>query len=270
MRVFAVGDIHGCYYTFCELLKKMEYQYGVDKLILLGDLVNKGANSKKVLEWVLDHPVKVTSLMGNHDLHLLCYVLGITKKLKFPETKDILDSSRKNEFEGFIKSQKLLIKMKNDFFIHAGVLPNWSLKELQNRATDCEQALSSDLVFDVLKSWKKDKPKKEEPEKGRVYDLALTLSVLTRARTIDKNGHLNLKYWDSVENTPDHLTPWYLLRNESEKARFIFGHWAMHGKVNKGVKNAIALDTGCVYGGVLTAIELESNQVYEQSLSIKD
>ena len=146
MATYVIGDLQGCFETFQALLKQIGWTQQ-DRLWLVGDLVNRGPQSLDILEWILDRPSQVQTVLGNHDLHLLACLHGVspTRKDTF---QDCLSHPRAMEFKEWLRHQPLLFEEQGQAMVHAGVCPTWSWKEVQKRARRAEQALQSQVGLD--------------------------------------------------------------------------------------------------------------------------
>lgn len=258
MSTYAIGDVHGCFSQFLRLLKKIKYNQGQDKIILTGDLVNRGAESLAMINFCMDNP-SVQTVLGNHDLYLL-YLLSINKHKG--DLKKITTAKNSNKIYKWLLGRPLIIKERdsysgNTFFIsHAGIPEIWSTSKALKLAKETSMALQKNPKKFLSTMWG-DNPKKWNEKLEGADRQRIIINYLTRMRFVDRSGALDLK--NTGSKPTDDLKPWfqYVKKKYQDKQHyFIFGHWAsLSGKTKN--KNFIGLDTGCVWKGKLTAVRLE-------------
>ena len=265
MSTYVIGDVQGCYDELIKLTKKVKFNPENDTLIFAGDLVNRGPKSKEVLDFCLKHRDSIKLVLGNHDLYLLSLIESKQKKAK-TLTSILLSKDTQNYFDWLIKHPLLLKveikKTQETFWIsHAGIPHFWSLSKALNLSKELSKNLQSNPKS-VLKNMWGDLPNKWNEKLSGSRRLRLIINCFTRMRFIDEKGNLNLIAKDIKLH--ENLEPWFdkalkILRNENQY--IVFGHWAaLNGKTN--LKNIIGLDTGCVWGGKLTAIRLEDKKIF--------
>lgn len=261
MAIYAVGDIQGCFDEFLQLLDLINLG-PQDQLWLAGDLVNRGPNSLQTLRFVKALGEQVVTVLGNHDLHLLAVARG-GAKLNRKDTLDaILQAPDRETLLDWLQHQPLLHHdTKSGFTMtHAGIPPLWSLSDAQERASEVEQALRSDCAHSFLQQMYGNKPSRWKDSHTGIDRLRCITNYFTRMRFCDEKGKLDFDSKDSSSNPPKGFAPWFAQpQRKMAQQRIIFGHWAALQGVAVA-DNIFALDTGCVWGGSLTAMRLDNQQ----------
>ncbi len=271
MSTYLIGDVHGCYHELQTLLKKIHFNSSTDNIIFVGDLINRGPKSLDVLRFVRDLNLSAQTVLGNHDISLIAYALGIYhgRGTDFPKIMKAKDS---DELVEWLCQQPLLIQDKKQDFIvtHAGIPPRWSIDEAIQQARKAEKKLRGKKCHKYLKaayrsgsdSWTKDFSK---------YDkFRYRINGFTRLRYCDKKGEPNFKDKCPVGKQPHQLLPWFDARRkiqDDKQTRLFFGHWAALGFHQ--TPNAICLDSGCVWGGKLTAVKIKKSSIKRFKVSAK-
>ncbi len=258
MTLYAIGDIQGCGQAFTELLSAISFKPERDHLWLAGDLVNRGPDSLDVLREVINLGDSATTVMGNHDLHLLATASGVRKLgeddtfqavLAAPDAANILD---------WLRSRPLLyhdLKRKR-LLVHAGLPPTWSVSEAVSRAAEISARLRGPNWAGALKKMYGDEPRAWSADHSDADRLRYIINALTRMRYCDEHGNLDFEHAGPPGTQPAHLVPWFEVPGRpSETTHVVFGHWASLGLLCR--TNITALDSGCVWGGSLTAVPLE-------------
>jgi bis(5'-nucleosyl)-tetraphosphatase (symmetrical) len=263
MATYVIGDIHGCFLTLQGLLQKIRFSSSQDRLWLVGDLVARGPRSLEVLRWAREMGERVVTVLGNHDLHLLARALGVAP----PKRKDLLRSlpaaEDQDELLVWLRHRPLILFEKPYVLIHAGLLPQWNIEEAEQYGREVEQVLNGPQAGELLKSltWKK-VPLWDERLAG--YERHGTiLRAMTELRTIGPDGSMCLHFAGPLHEIPNGATPWFSAPlRKSKPQTILFGHWAALGFYQ--APGIVALDSGCAWGGMLTAVRLEDNAVFQQ------
>lgn len=260
MAVYAVGDIQGCYTELVQLLEKIQFDPSADRLWLVGDLVNRGADSLKVLRLVKSLGDAAITVLGNHDLHLLAVASGTGRLHRGDTLDEILNAPDREELLTWLRHQRLL-HIEGDFvLVHAGLLPGWTVEQAAALAHEVETALRSDADF--FANMYGNKPDAWDNELKGYKRLRVITNALTRMRICTDKGEMEFDFKAEMQNIPQGYLPWFDVPNRaSSEATVIFGHWSALGLMVR--ENAIALDTGCLWGGPMTAIRLEDRQVIQ-------
>lgn len=266
MAIYAIGDIQGCYASFRALLKKLNFDPQQDKLWLAGDLVNRGGQSLKTLEYIYSIKDSVITVLGNHDLHLIAAFHGKKKLKPSSDLNEILNSPNASKLINWLEQQPLLHSQYGYTMVHAGIHPKWSLKQAKRYAKEVEKVLASDKKLDFLAHMYGEKPKQWKKHHSGNKRLRCITNIFTRMRFLDsKSGALNFSQKGHPDHTSKKFTPWYNYPRKVKYAeKIIIGHWAaLNGESKK--KRIIALDTGCVWGGYLTAYNIKTGKRTRQA-----
>lgn len=258
MTSYVIGDIQGCYDALQRLLAKIRFSPDKDVLWFVGDLVNRGPDSLKVIQFVQSLKENAITVLGNHDLHMLAVLTDLEK----PRPKDTLDeifnSSHKSQIIDWIRQQALMhVDNDNKYVLtHAGCYPGWTVDEAQSYAKEVEKTLQSDNYIEFLTNMYGNQPAKWDNSLSDWDRLRFITNCFTRMRCVNAELELDLKFKGSPSKTPNGLVPWFELGVELRSPyKILFGHWSTLGYVHNN--NVFALDTGCLWGGQLTALALE-------------
>ena len=256
MATWAIGDLQGCFATFEHLLRAIAFDVRVDRLWLVGDLVNRGAGSLEVLRWCRDHDAVVTAVLGNHDLHLLAAASGL-RKLKGRDTlQPVLDAPDAEELLAWVRARPLLVRQGDHVLVHAGLPPWWSLEEAEGHARRLEGRIAAGERA-ILMPLPKRRPAAWDPAASWADQVAL--SAFVAMRCLDSDDRLVRGFKGPPEERAGSWRPWYDLWNGPETV--VFGHWARLG--HRRGAHWLALDSGCVWGGPMTAVCLDDDRVVQ-------
>ena len=268
MATYAIGYLQGCYVELIQLLEKINFDKKNDYLWFVGDLVNRGPDSLKTLRFVKSLGKTAKTVIGNHDLHLL----AIANKIRRPHRKDTLNEIIKaddaTELLNWIRKQRLLVHHPELKFtmIHAGLPPQWSLKKAKELAKETETLIQGKKFNRFLKVMYGDQPDSWSDTLKNNDRYRFIINSFTRTRYINKEGKLNLNENNAPGSQAKTLTPWYAVADrKTRKHKIIFGHWSTVtlGKDKNFKKyNVYPLDTGCLWGGKLTALRLEDEKLF--------
>ncbi len=262
MATYAIGDIQGCYGELHDLLELINWQPPGDRLWLVGDLVNRGPRSLDVLRFAMEESKNVVSVLGNHDLHLLAASEG-ERKPKLSDTfVDILDSSECAELLDWLRHQPLIHHDPAlDFvMVHAGLPAAWSLKEALTHGRELSLVLRSGDYRDFLAHMYGDQPASWTEDLSSWDRLRFITNAFTRLRFCDTRDRLVMGPTGPPEFESPDLVPWYAVSGRKSKtSRIVFGHWAtlQQCAVLDPEHNVFHVDSGCVWGGGLTALRLD-------------
>ena len=259
MSTYAVGDIQGCFDPLCRLLDKLKFDPENDTLWVAGDMVNRGPDSLHTLRYLKGLGDNCVAVLGNHDLHLLAVSTGIRKTKSSDTIDDILAAPDRDELLGWLRHRPFVHHdpERNISMVHAGIPPIWTVEKALKKSRKLEAALQGPQYEKTLKKlFKSDQPVVWGKDLGPWKKLRLTANYFTRMRFCNKNGLLNLDNKTSMPAPGE--APWFNFPGTScYRETIIFGHWAaLEG--NSGRENIHALDTGCVWGRELTALNLDT------------
>lgn len=269
MAIYAIGDVQGCYKPLRRLLDRLQFNPDKDKLWFAGDLVNRGPDSLKVLRFVkkLSEKQQAFVVLGNHDIRLIAIAtLGRKRANRVLGSKsDTLDRVLKaddcDELVFWLRQQPLAHydKRLNTLMIHAGLPPQWRLK----RTLKCAQEVHAQLVdkrhAKFLRRLHTNRPNKWRKSMRGMKRLRFITNSFIRTRFVDKKGRLDFLEKGPPGSQPKRMMPWFEHPERKTKdVQIVFGHWASLGVYR--AKNILALDSGCVWGGSLTAARLDGDQ----------
>ena len=267
MATFVIGDIHGCYDTLQRLLKRMSWDPGKDHLWLTGDLVNRGEKSLKVLRWAMSLGDGVTAVLGNHDLHLLTIAEGFRDGGSKQALQKILSAPDRDELLKWLRHRPLLHREAGFMLVHAGLHPEWSLKRAEQLAHKIESRLRSRGYRKLLRALADEE---HAPHDWRcsltgVTRSAVALRIMTLLRVYSGRRELLLNFSGSLSQAPKGAKPWFDAPvRRRDGIIFLSGHWAAHGL--HVTEHAIGLDSGCVWGGLLSAMRLDDRMFFQEPL----
>ena len=259
MARYAIGDLQGCYIQFQALLDKLAYSPSRDELWLAGDLVNRGPDSLSCLRLARDLEARI--VLGNHDLHLLaCYYSEHLLKRK-DTLRDIFEANDCDDLMEWLRKQPL-VQVDDDnklFMSHAGLPHIWKVKKARKYAQEVHEILAGNdkkaLSSYFSEMYGNDPDVWEKSLTGQAR-LRVITNYLTRMRFVDQNGRLDFSVKEGVDKTPHDFKPWFAYP-VTRKWVTIFGHWAaLEG--HTGNRQFQAIDTGCVWGGSLTALNIDT------------
>jgi bis(5'-nucleosyl)-tetraphosphatase (symmetrical) len=258
---FAIGDIQGCHDELRALVAQLGFKPDRDQLWFTGDLVNRGPKSLEVLRYVRALGDNAICVLGNHDLHLLAVAFGTKRKssLKSGDTlADILAAKDRDTLLDWLLALPLVHfdAGYGDLLVHAGLIPQWNAGTAVQLAHEVESALLTDArnLFDNMYG---DEPNKWSESLQPADRLRFAINVFTRLRICTAEGRVELKMKGPGRDVRLPWRPWFEHENRrSRDVRVIFGHWSARGLVRSN--GAVGLDTGCVWGGSLTALDLDS------------
>jgi len=260
MARYAIGDIQGCCDELRALLERCDYSADRDQLWFVGDLVNRGPQSLETLRFVRALGANATVVLGNHDLHLLALAYGSKRKQKDGDTlAGILNAPDRDQLLEWLLGRPLAVfdEPRGDFLVHAGLVPEWTPRQAAKYAREVEAVLRDDprTLFDGMYG---NKPEKWNEQLRGMERLRFVINVFTRMRYCRRDGTVDLKMKGSPGDQPDDFYPWFdVPERASHDVRVICGHWSTLGLVQR--KDLLALDTGCVWGGALTAVNLDAD-----------
>ena len=266
MATWVIGDVHGCWLTLQRLLEAIEWSYSRDEVWMVGDLVNRGPSSLEVLRWASQHREHVTPVMGNHDLHLLARSVGAAKARAEDTLAEVLAAADRDELRGWVRTWPLLHRFGPFVMVHAGLVPEWDIEMAMHIAGAVSVEISGARGHEIF----------EEISAGRKqvwregiegYErLASAAAVFTRMRMIGPDGRARLSFSGPPGAAPENWEPWF--RSSAVRRQgytMVFGHWAQFGFYR--ANDVVCLDSGCVYGGRLTALCLEDGQVVQEPVA---
>jgi len=265
-KIYAVGDIQGCTPSLKALVKKLPVQ---SKMIFLGDLVNRGPDSLGTLRYLkkLQEEERIECILGNHDLHLLAVDAGIRKTKGLDTVQPILDAPDRAELMHWLRHRPMALSNGKVLTVHAGVLPQWDLQQTIECAQEVEKALRKKSYKDFLMNMYGNTPNKWSNSLKGYERLRVITNALTRIRFCTPTGIMEFESKEGFEDGPKGYIPWFKTpKRKTQDSLIYFGHWSTLGLLQHG--NVIGLDTGCVWGGKLTAMEVPESGKSSKKLEI--
>lgn len=267
MACYAIGDLQGCFDPFQELLRVIDFNPGKDTLWLTGDLVNRGPASLQVLRWVYQHQHCVEIVLGNHDLHLLSLAEGIGKVHSDDTLLDILKAPDGKLLLDWLRCQPLMLYANGYAMVHAGILPEWGVARALKLAAEVERELSGPGCRELLMRLYGNKPTRWSDELRGIDRYRFIVNVMTRMRYVTRDGEVDLSFKGARHHAPASLIPWFeAAQYKHGSIPIICGHWSTLGLYISDT--VIAIDTGCLWGGQLTAFRLEDREVWSLPCSV--
>lgn len=264
MATYAIGDIQGCLEPLQRLLNEIAFDPAKDKLWLAGDLINRGPDSLETLRFLYQIRHAITIVLGNHDLHFIAVYYGLRKRGKHDTLNELLDAPDCADMVHWLRHQKLVHYDPAFGFtmVHAGIPPQWSLSEALARAGEVEEVLQSDNPESYLAGMYGNVPDIWNDDLVGADRLRVITNYFTRMRFCSASGKLELETKESADSAPEGFAPWFsFAERKTKNEKIVFGHWAaLEGRVKSD--RVFALDTGCVWGGALTAMRLDDQQKF--------
>ena len=261
MAIYAIGDIQGCYDEFQRILDLIEFNPSKDKLWLAGDIVNRGPKSLEVLRLVKSLGSSTITVLGNHDLHLLALSQGNQRHYKHGGLTDILEAPDREELIHWLRHQPLMYQHKELRYslIHAGLPPQWDIPTALLRARELEVALQGAAFHDFCHAMYGNEPSRWSDDLTGMDRLRFITNCFTRLRYCTPDGRLAMREKGSPGSQGAGVIPWYQVPGRaSRNDQIIFGHWSTLGFYNGN--NVWAIDTGCLWGGKLTALKIKDKK----------
>jgi len=258
MAIYAVGDVQGCLQPLQQLMEKLRFDPSSDQLWFTGDLVNRGPESLGVLRLVKSLGASAITVLGNHDLHLLAVAEGFSELKPLDTLDEILAAPDRDELMHWLRHRPLLHHNSehNKTLVHAGLPPEWNLETAQRCASEVEVFLRSENYRDFFAHMYGNEPANWSEELTGYDRLRYITNALTRMRYCNANGALDMKSKMAPGKQPEGLQPWYAMPNrQNESLNILFGHWSTHGE--QFIPGIYSLDTGCLWGGCLTALRVD-------------
>lgn len=258
MAIYAIGDVQGCFDELQALLKQIDFHPGRDHLWFTGDLVNRGPKSLQVLRFVKGLASDAVTVLGNHDLHLLAVAEG-RERYRYNDTfDDVLNAPDSDELLDWLRHRPLLHHDPRLGYtlVHAGLPPQWDLAQAEACAAEVEVVLRGQRYGEYFEHMYGNQPELWSDDLTGWERLRFITNYFTRLRYCDKDGRLALEEKGAPGSQTDGYLPWFAAPGRrSAGLKIIFGHWSTLGEhTDPGI---YPLDTGCVWGGSLTALRLD-------------
>jgi len=259
MATYAIGDIQGCYRELRALLDLLRFDPAQDQLWFVGDLVNRGPDSLETLRFVKGLGDKAVCVLGNHDLHLLAIATGNLRFRDSDSLQPVLNAGDRDELLHWLRYRPLMHRDThlNFSMIHAGLAPSWDIPTAMKCAAEVEHQLRSKHSHHYFAEMYGNKPRKWDPNHHGIKRLRFITNCFTRLRFCDMQGRLALDEKGAPGSQMAGNIPWFEHPDRASKGeRIIFGHWSTLGYFAE--QNVWGIDTGCLWGGSMTALQLDS------------
>jgi bis(5'-nucleosyl)-tetraphosphatase (symmetrical) len=255
MALYMIGDVQGCDDALGRLLAHITFSPSRDTLYLLGDLVNRGPQSLAVLRRVMALDGAARCVLGNHDLHLLALTQGVRKPHKSDTLHAVLDAPDRSQLIDWLRAQPLALQAHGWLMVHAGVLPQWSAAQTLALAGEVQAVLAGPHWADFLHQMYGNRPDHWRDDLRGSERLRVVVNALTRLRFCNTDGVMDFDTKDGADAAPPGFMPWFEVPGRcSAGTPVAFGHWSTLGLLQS--PDVLALDTGCVWGGCLSAARM--------------
>lgn len=261
MTTFAIGDIQGCVESLDALLQQIHLQCATPELIFLGDLVNRGPHSLETLRKIRAMGNAAKVVLGNHDLHLLAVACGIRKPHRSDTLDAILRAPDRDELLDWLRGQPLACFENDCLFVHAGVVPQWNAQQTLALSQEVETVLRGPDWMNFLREMYGNTPARWDDALQGTDRLRCIVNALTRIRFCTADGTMELASKGTESEMPGYLRWFDVPGRRTEDVTVVFGHWSTLGLIVQ--PDLVSLDTGCLWGGKLSAISLDDRQVLQ-------
>jgi len=260
-HLYIVGDLQGCCDQLDELYTLILQQDQDAHLFIAGDLVNRGPQSLPTLRRLVALGERADCVLGNHDLNLLGVAYGTRMPRIDSYLRPILDAPDREVLLGWLRHRPLAVQLHGHLIVHAGVLPSWSVQQTLDYAHEVEQVLQGPDFVDFLRVMYGNQPSRWSPDLTGMDRLRCIVNVLTRLRFCTEHDEMDFDSKEGLNKAPPGYAPWFSLKRHTESGTVVFGHWSAIGLQMQS--NLIGLDTGCVWGGKLTAMRLSDHRLFQ-------
>ena len=259
MALYLIGDVQGCDTALGRLLDEIAFSPSRDRLVLLGDLVNRGPESLAVLRRVTALGDAAACLLGNHDLHLLVVSQGVRRPHRTDTLGDILTAPDRDALLDWLRHRPLALHERGVLMVHAGVLPQWSAARTLQLAAEVETVLRGADWHVFMHQMYGNQPDEWHDGLQGAARLRVIVNALTRLRLCSAEGRMEFDTKDSGATAPAGYLPWFDVPGRQTADDVIaFGHWSTLGRIDR--PDLLALDTGCVWGGRLSAVRIDGGR----------
>ncbi|MBV8666477.1 MAG: symmetrical bis(5'-nucleosyl)-tetraphosphatase [Burkholderiaceae bacterium] len=262
MSIYAIGDAQGCLDQVQRLLEQLSSAGPDPRYIFVGDLINRGPRSLDTLRFVRSLGERAKVLLGNHDLHLLAVANGVRLPGKSDTIAEILQAPDREELLTWLRQQPLALFENGHLLVHAGVLPQWDVAQTLALAQEVSDALRGPAWQEFLHHMYGNSPARWDNALHGVDRLRCIVNALTRIRYCRADGSMDFSSSENIAAAPADCLPWFeLSERRTAGTPVVFGHWSTLGLLMRD--NLVGLDTGCVWGGKLTAVRLQDRTVFQ-------
>ncbi|MEH3087235.1 MAG: symmetrical bis(5'-nucleosyl)-tetraphosphatase [Xylophilus ampelinus] len=273
MAFYCIGDIQGCDSALGRLLDHLAFSPSRDRLVLLGDLVNRGPESLQVLRRLQGLGDAVQCILGNHDLHLLAVARGHRPAHRSDTLDAVLQAPDRDRLQDWLRHRSLALETtvgdERILMVHAGVLPAWTAAQTLALAGEVEAVLRDDrAVDDFLRGMYGNRPAAWCHGLEGMARLRVIVNALTRLRFCSAKGVMDFDAKEGAASAPQGLLPWFEVPGRrTADVTVAFGHWSTLGWIDR--PDVLSLDTGCVWGGCLSAVRLDAAPAARRPLQVR-
>jgi bis(5'-nucleosyl)-tetraphosphatase (symmetrical) len=262
VATYAIGDIQGCFASFLRLLERCRFDATVDRLWLVGDLVNRGPRSLETLRFVKGLGDSAVAVLGNHDLSLLLAAEGFGRRGRGDTFGDVLAAPDREPLLFWLRHRCLCHVENGHCLVHAGLLPQWTVAEARALAGEVESVLTSSGWREFMARLWGDEPAGWRDDLSGWPRLRVIVNAMTRLRFCTPDGIMDFHAKGGPDNAPPGSVPWFDAPGRiSADTTLVTGHWSALGL--KIRSNLLALDSGCLWGGCLSAVRLEDRAIFQ-------
>lgn len=259
MAAYAIGDVQGCYGELRLLLDTVAFDPSRDRLYFVGDIVNRGPQSLETVRFIKNLGEAAETVLGNHDLHLLAVAHGASKTKRRDTFGDILGAPDREELLDWLRRRPLLHSVGEFYLIHGGLPPQWDMATAIRCAREVEEVLRGEGSGEFFSHMYGDAPTRWSEDLAGWPRIRFITNCLTRLRYCDADGVLDLREKLGPGTQAGHLLPWFRVPGRASAGqKIVFGHWSTLGFHQEN--DCVCLDTGCLWGGELTALRLEDGE----------
>lgn len=262
MATYAIGDVQGSYAELRALLEAFRFDRAKDRLWFVGDLVNRGPASLPTLRFVRDLGDRALIVLGNHDLHLLALAHGFVESREDDTLEDVIGAPDRDELLDWLRRRPMIHAEGDYTLVHAGLLPQWDVAKAKSLAAEVETELRGTGYREFLKALYGSRPERWADDLSGPDRLRVIVNAMTRMRFCTPEGVMEFRTKGETAEAPDGYLPWFdVPGRKSAGSIVICGHWSALGL--RLAPNLLALDSGCVWGGQLSAVRLEDRRLYQ-------
>jgi bis(5'-nucleosyl)-tetraphosphatase (symmetrical) len=262
MALYLIGDVQGCDEPLGRLLDQLAFSPSRDTVFVLGDLVNRGPGSEKVLRRLKGYGAAARCLLGNHDLSFFAVAFGQRSQHRNDTMDAVLQAPDRDALLEWMRGQKLAMQEHGLLMVHAGVLPQWDAAQVMRLAAEVEAAVRGPALEDFLPLMWGNEPAQWSDSLTGADRLRVAINAFTRLRFCTAEGVMHLKASGGPDQAPPGTLPWFDVPGRRTAGDTIaFGHWSTLGYLRR--PDLISLDTGCVWGGCLSALRLSADGAHE-------
>ncbi len=262
MGLYLIGDVQGCDAPLGRLLERLGFSPSRDTIYLMGDLVNRGPASAQVLRRLMGYGDAAQCLLGNHDLSLLAVAQGLRAPHRNDTMGEVLMATDRDVMLDWLRHRRMAIRAHGVLMVHGGVLPQWDCAQTLSLAAEVEATLRGPGLAEFLPQMYGNLPARWDDALRGTERLRVIVNALTRLRFCTLEGEMDLKASGGLGDAPPGHLPWFDVPGRKTAGETIaFGHWSTLGYVRR--TDIISLDTGCVWGGCLSALRLAADGQHE-------